>query len=220
LAFTHRAGRQRVEALGHAARVVHHFAGRQHRVGDAALHRLLGGEGVAQQQLFGRPRVAHQLRHDQAGAEFRHQAQAHEGHGQARFVGHVDEVAMQQHRGADADGRTGDGRHHGLVAFQQRAHEAEHRRVHAVAALAGRARHEVLDVVAAGEDTGLAGDQHRAHRGVFRAATSASAMAWYMATVSAFFFSGRAISIVPRPGGGGLDAHGGPCCVCLSHRLQ
>jgi hypothetical protein len=32
-----------------------------------------------------------------------------------------------------------------------------------------------------------------------RAATSASAMAWYMATVSAFFFSGRAISIVATP---------------------
>ena len=32
-----------------------------------------------------------------------------------------------------------------------------------------------------------------------RAAFSASAMAWYMATVSAFFFSGRAISMVATP---------------------
>ena len=31
------------------------------------------------------------------------------------------------------------------------------------------------------------------------AARSASAMAWYMAMVSAFFFSGRAISIVATP---------------------
>ena len=31
------------------------------------------------------------------------------------------------------------------------------------------------------------------------AARSASAMAWYIATVSAFFFSGRAISIVATP---------------------
>ena len=32
-----------------------------------------------------------------------------------------------------------------------------------------------------------------------RAASNASAIAWYIATVSAFFFSGRAISMVATP---------------------
>jgi hypothetical protein len=81
------------------------------------------GEGVAQQQLLGRLGMAHQLRHQQAGRELGHQAQADEGHRQPRLVGHVDQVAVQQHRGADADGRAGDGRHHRLVALDQRAHE-------------------------------------------------------------------------------------------------
>ena len=35
--------------------------------------------------------------------------------------------------------------------------------------------------------------------GSARAASIASAMAWYMARVNAFFFSGRAISIVATP---------------------
>jgi hypothetical protein len=74
---------------------------------------------------------------------------------------------------------------------------------------AAGALHEVLEVVARGEDARLAGDQHRAHAASVLAASSASAMAWYMATVSAFFFSGRAISIVATPfRRGGLDAHG------------
>jgi hypothetical protein len=146
--------------------VVHHLAGRQHRVGDAVLHRIGTGEGVAEQQLLGRARLAHQLRQQQAGGEFRHQAQADEGHGQPGLVTDVGEVAVQQHRRADADGRAGDGGDHRLVALDQRAHELEHRRVLAVAAAAGRARHEVLDVVAGREDARLPGDQHRPHRAV------------------------------------------------------
>ena len=40
------------------------------------------------------------------------------------------------------------------------------------------------------------------------AARSASAMAWYMSEVMAFFFSGRAISMVATPFSGvGLDGH-------------
>jgi hypothetical protein len=163
LGLAHGARRQRVEALGHAACVVHHLAGRDHRVGDAELHRLLGREGVAGEQQLRGAAVPDQLRHHQAAGELGHQAQRHEGHRQPRLVAHVDKVAVQQHGRADADGRAGDGRHHGLVAVEQRAHEAEHRRVHRLAALAGRALHEVLDVVAAGEDAGLAGDQHGAH---------------------------------------------------------
>ncbi|KAF4530292.1 hypothetical protein B566_EDAN018434 [Ephemera danica] len=165
LGAAHRTGRQGVEALGHAPGMVQHLGGRQHGVGDAAFHRRLGREGVAQQQLFGRAALAHELRHQQAAGKFRHQPQADEGHGQAGVISHVDEIAMQQQGGANADGRPGDGCNHRFFAFEQRMHELEHRAFQRVtAALAGRALHEIIDVVARGEDARLAGDEHGAHR--------------------------------------------------------
>ena len=116
LRLAHRAGRQRVEALGDAPRMVHHFAGRQHRIGDAEFDRVLRAERLAEQELLSRFRAPDELRQYQARGELRHEAEAHERHRQARFVGQVDEVAMQQHRGADADRRAGDRSHHRLVA--------------------------------------------------------------------------------------------------------
>ena len=75
---------------------------------------------------------------------------------------------MQEHGRADANGRTGHGDDHGLVAVQQRGHEAIGRVLHRVAygsALSHAAAHEVFQIIAAGEDAGLPRDQHGAHRG-------------------------------------------------------
>src|SRR5438105_6727777 len=162
LGLAHGARRQRVESLGNAARVIDDFARRDHRIGDAQLHRFFGAEWLAEQQLLGCLDVADELREDEARAELRHEAQAHKGHRQARLVRHIDEVAMQQHRRADADRRTGDRGNDRLVAADQRLHEIEGR---PATGLRGPL-HEVFEVVARGEDARLAGDQHRANGAV------------------------------------------------------
>ncbi|MNN52314.1 hypothetical protein D3C81_1670050 [compost metagenome] len=63
---------------------------------------------------------------------------------------------MQQQGGADAHRRAADRGHYRLGEIEQRAHELEHRTVHA----GWRLLEEVDDVVAAGEALLAAGDQH------------------------------------------------------------
>ncbi len=76
-----------------------------------------------------------------------------------RIVADVDEVAVEQHRHADADRRTRHRRDDRLVEIQQRVHELHDWRVFT----RWRLLHEVLQIVARREHIRLADDQHRAH---------------------------------------------------------
>jgi hypothetical protein len=143
-------------------RVVVGLGRRQHAVDQAGLQRGFGHEGLAQQQRLGGAVVAEHLRHQQAGRRLRAQAEVHEGHRERRVVAGIDQVAVEQHGGADAHRRPAHGGQQRLGKGGDAAQEAEHRRV-----LAGRRLvQEVADVVA-GREHGLVALQHdHAHRGV------------------------------------------------------
>jgi hypothetical protein len=139
--------------------------------------------------------MAHQARDQQAGAVLGHQAQADEGHGQAGLVADEDEVAVQQHGGADAHGRAGDGGHHRLLAGFQRPHEAEDGGIGPAGGRCMKSSRSLPEV----NTPGWPVISRARTAGSLPAATMASVMASYIAMVSAFFFSGRAISMVATP---------------------
>jgi hypothetical protein len=83
----------------------------------------------------------------------------------------------------------------GFVTGGEREHEAQYRRV-----LAGRRPlHEILQVIAGGEDARLTDDQERAHCIVSHRSRDGGSHRFVHRKVSAFFFCGRAISMVATP---------------------
>ena len=102
--------------------------GGTHAIDQAHFQRGFGHEGLAQQQRLGRAVVAEHLRHQQARCGLRAQAEVDEGHREGRVVAGIDQVAMEQHRRADAHCRAAHGRHDRLREGGDAAQEAEHRR--------------------------------------------------------------------------------------------
>ncbi len=135
------------------------LGGRQHGVRDPHDHRLVRREGLAEQQFLRRARATRDLRQQQGRGEFRHQPEARERHRKRRVVRGIDEVAMQQHRHADADGHAVHRRDHRLLERRDAEHEGQHGRIR----LRELRVREVLEVVAGGEGAAGARDQHRAH---------------------------------------------------------
>lgn len=143
------------------------FSGAKHFRDQAHVERFHRSKAIPEQQLFGGARVAGQLREQQAGTEFRAKAKLRERHREFGRVGAVDQVAVQQQRGADADCRARDSGDDRFGAADQGAHELEHSAVFRLHAGHGRrVLHEVIEVVASRENLGLAGNQDRADGGV------------------------------------------------------
>jgi hypothetical protein len=119
-------------------------------------------EGLTEQQQLAGQHRARPPRQQQAAGAFRAQPQLHEGHVEARALTGHHVVTVQQHRRADAHRRPVHRREHRLGRVHQGAQEAEHRAVLA----RGGVLHEVANVIAGGEDTARAGEQHHADVGV------------------------------------------------------
>ena len=109
--------------------MVQHFAGRQDAIDDPHFKRFFRADRVGKQQLFRGLVIARSERDRQARREFRAQSQRHERHREHRIVGAVDEVAVHQHRRADADRRPVDRSHDRLFRQPKRLHEQRHHRL-------------------------------------------------------------------------------------------
>jgi hypothetical protein len=115
--------------------------------------------GLAEQHELGGALVTRDARQQEAGAGLRHETEVHERQLEARLGRRIHEIAMQQHRRADADGRTADGRDERLLEGRDGAEELrDGRRVVLV-----RVLEEILEIVAGAEAVRVAQDQHGPH---------------------------------------------------------
>jgi hypothetical protein len=143
------------EFLRRGQRGRHQLVGRHHAVDEAGLARRRRIEGLAEQQQFRGALVAGDARQHQAGPGFGAEREVHEGELELGVVGRIDQVAMQQQRGADAHRVAGDGRHQRLFEGRQQVQEGDRR-----AGVTRLAMQEVGQVVAGREQVVLAADQH------------------------------------------------------------
>ncbi|ABA50028.1 hypothetical protein BURPS1710b_0861 [Burkholderia pseudomallei 1710b] len=134
--------------------------GGQHAVHEADAVRLERVERLAEQQFLRGHLMAGDARQQQARCRLRAQAELRERQRQLRGVGRVDEIAVQQHRHADADGDARDRRDDRLVRAGDLAQELEHGRV----LVLRRRLHEIVEIVARAEVAVAAANQDRAHR--------------------------------------------------------
>jgi hypothetical protein len=106
--------------------------------------------------------VPHHLRHQQARRRFGAQAQVHKRHGEGGVVARIDQIAMEQQRGANAHRRAAYGGDHGFGVRGNGSQELEHRRL-----LRGRlALQEIANVIARAEHRDVALDDRDADSGV------------------------------------------------------
>src|SRR3954466_15014814 len=150
--------RQLREAARRGLRGCEKVGFRHHGGDDADLARLVRAEGLPEKQELGGALVAAEERQQVGGAELRHEAELYERQLEARARRGVHEVAMQEQRGADADGGPADGGDYRLGERRQHVEEAPARGF-----LARWALQEVRDVVAGGEAVLGAMDQQGTH---------------------------------------------------------
>ena len=106
--------------------------------------------------------VTHHLRHQQAGTGLGAQAQVHKRHGEGRVVAGIDQIAMEQQRGANAHGRATDRSDNGFGVRGNATQEMEYRRF-----LRGRlALQKVANVIASAKHGDVALDDRDADGGV------------------------------------------------------
>src|SRR5512145_961950 len=155
-------GRQGGERACNFKRMIEQLFLRNHLRDDPRLIRLLRGEGQAEQQKPGSALVPRDQRQQQGRAELGHDTERNERKLETRIRRGINEIAVQQHRGADADRWSADRRDHGLLHARQRLEQGTRGRS------AGRARsvEEIGDVVAGGEAVRAAVQQHRARLGI------------------------------------------------------
>ena len=125
------------------------FCGGDDAVDQTDLQSGLGHKGFTHQQGLGRTVVAHEARREQAGGRLRAQTEVDEGHGESRVVPCVNQVAMEQHGGADADRGAADGGEQGLGELRQFGDETLNRGI----ACAGhrRAAQKITQIVSCAE---------------------------------------------------------------------
>src|SRR5208337_4514392 len=109
--------------------------------------RLVGAETLAEHQILRRLGGTKEPRREQAGAGFRHESEIDEGKFESRAWRGVDEIAVQEHRRADADRVSRHRRDERLWKFRERLDEAQRRKL--LPRL--RAAEEIIKVVAGGE---------------------------------------------------------------------
>ena len=85
------------------------FTGRHHAVDQAHLQRGFCHEGLAQQQGFSGAVITQHLGQKQAGCRFGAYAQVDEGQRECGVIAGIDQIAVQQQRGANTHCRTTDG---------------------------------------------------------------------------------------------------------------
>ena len=107
--------------------------------------------------------ITHHLRHQQAGASLGAQAQIHKRHGEGRVVTGIDQIAMEQQRGANAYRRATNSGNDGFGVGGNATQKLEHRRFFL---RRGFALEKVADVIASTEYRYIALDDGDADRGV------------------------------------------------------
>ena len=113
--------------------------------------------------------VTHQAGQQQAGRCFRAQTQVHKGQREGGVVTGIDQIAMQQHGGANTNGRACHSSNQRLGEICQRMQELEHGRFLGQW-LATLAREKVANVIARAEHGGIALQHHHTHGLVGRSA--------------------------------------------------
>lgn len=108
------AGRLFRQQSGACGDVREQFRVRHDLVDKAEVAGGFSGERFAKEQAFGGARVTHQAREDEAGSGFRTETKIDERELEAGGGSGINEVAVQKHGGANADGDAGDGREDGL----------------------------------------------------------------------------------------------------------
>jgi hypothetical protein len=103
--------------------------------------------------------VANALGQQETGTGFGAQAQVHKRHGEGRIVSGVDQIAMQEQRGANAHSGAANGTHQGFGEGGNRTQEAKHRRVFA----GGWVVQKIGNVVARAKHAGMALNDHATH---------------------------------------------------------
>jgi hypothetical protein len=98
-------------------------------------------------------------RQQQAGGRLRHKRKVHEGRRQLCRVGEINQIAMQEHGGADPDSETRDRGNDRLLGARQRINEVMSLRRLALSRCDGG---EVREVVAGGESVAFGAEQHHA----------------------------------------------------------
>ncbi|MNZ79729.1 hypothetical protein D3C78_983400 [compost metagenome] len=132
-------------------------------VGDAPVHRVVAVQAVAQQEQARGAGVAESTGQQQAGTELGAQADVDERHAQLGVAGDQHLIAMQQQRGANADGRPADCRDQRLLQVRDDFHQAERRGVQ----MRRRMLEEIHQVIAAGEAGRATGEDDHAGLRVF-----------------------------------------------------
>jgi len=130
---------------------------RQHRVGNTQLAGAAGINGLPQHQQLCRALMPHQHRQQITGTSLRTQTKRSERHLQLRRFTQIDQIAMQQHGGADTDRRTVHRCNQWLAECSQLAKENHHRRF-----ITDRWAFQKIHHVIAGSEAILSsGNQHR-----------------------------------------------------------
>ena len=155
-------GRQRGDRLRGLHRLGLDLIGWRHLIDQAAGLRLLARQRLAHHQQLERAAMTHQARRQQARGRLGHQPERDERRREARVARRDRVVAMQHHRGADADRDALHGGDQRTLGARQRIEKAQHRIAEPLAA--GRGLHEVAEIVAGRERAGHARDHDAADR--------------------------------------------------------
>ena len=117
-------------------------------VDQSRRQRPRGVQPLAQAQHLKRDRMPGALGQQQARRGFGHHAEIKERHRQPRRGAGIDQIAMQQHGRADADGGSVDGGNQRLLRMDQRVQKLSHRRI---GGIEPGLRQKILEVVARAE---------------------------------------------------------------------
>ncbi|MCY1424445.1 hypothetical protein D9M71_401900 [compost metagenome] len=157
--------------LGHGQKALGDFCRRRQAlfaviegfVGQAPGHRFVAVQAVAQQEQARGTGMAEPAWQQQAGAKFGAQADVDERHAQLGVAGDQYLIAMQQQRGANADGRPADCRDQRFLQARDDLHQVERRGVQ----MSRRVLEEIHQVIAAGKARRATGDDDHAGLRVF-----------------------------------------------------
>ena len=184
--------RQRANLAGHLARLGFGVSGRHHHIDEARLARLVGGKLASHHQHGEGALVAHGARHQQAGAPSGTSPRLMNGVEKVAVCAGEHIVAMEQHRGADADRDAVDGGDDRLDVVRQRIKE-----FYGVGGARGTSVFEVLSLRKSSRSLPAVNTPEppvmmmQRISGLFCALSIASLIPRYMSWVNAFFFSGR-----------------------------
>ncbi|MNF78923.1 hypothetical protein D3C84_611230 [compost metagenome] len=132
-------------------------------VGQTPGHRFVAVQAVAQQQQARGAGMAEAAGQQQAGTKFGTQTNVDERHAQLGVAGDQHLIAMQQQRGANADGRPADCRDQRFLQARDDLHQVECRGVQ----MSGWILQEIHQIIAAGEARRATGEDDHAGLRVF-----------------------------------------------------